>query len=65
MIRRAALTQTAVCRILKGVKEAGCEIAKVEIGVDGKLVVFTGSGLVDGDDMDQELAAFEARHGKG
>jgi len=40
-------------------KAAGLEIGRVEIGRDGKIVVVTGKAP---DDLDRELADFEARH---
>jgi hypothetical protein len=40
-------------------------IARVEIDSDGKVVIITGSGAKPVDDLDQELAAWEAKHDQG
>lgn len=45
-------------------KAAGLEIGRVEIDRDGKIVVVTGKPPGD-DDLDRELAAFEARNDQG
>jgi hypothetical protein len=39
-------------------------IARVEIGRDGKIVVVTQQPAGQQDDLDRELAEFEARHGQ-
>lgn len=43
-------------------RAAGLEIGRVEIGRDGKIALIAG-GTTKSDDLDSELAAFEARHG--
>jgi hypothetical protein len=50
-------------------RAAGVEVARIEIGNDDRLVVFTSSGVVPptiDDDLDRELADWsEGRHGQG
>lgn len=43
-------------------RAAGLDIARFEIDRDGKIVVVTGKPPVD--DLDRELADFEARHAR-
>jgi hypothetical protein len=61
--------QQDVTRALKGAIAAGVEIARVEIDPTGKIVIQLSNGEVKEqaatDDLDRELAAFEARHGEG
>lgn len=38
-LRRAAFTKADLSRAVKGVKAAGVDVARVEIGPDGKIVV--------------------------
>ena len=61
--------QQDVTRALKGAIAAGVEIARVEIDPTGKIVIQLSSGEVKeqaaADDLDRELAEFEAHHGKG
>jgi hypothetical protein len=48
---------------VKAVAKAGIEVARVEIGRDGKIVLVTAAaGQTGPDDLDRELAEFEARH---
>lgn len=67
---RAAFRQGDVTRALRGAMKAGIEVARVEIGTDGKIVVVPGkpvenSAAPSDDDLDRELAEFEAEHGDG
>jgi hypothetical protein len=58
--------QQDVTRAVKAVSAAGVHIARVEIGRDGTIVVVTRQPATSQqDDLDQELAEFEARHGQG
>jgi hypothetical protein len=58
--------QQDVTRAVKAVAAAGVHIARVEIDRAGKIVVVTRqSPTSQQDDLDQELAEFEARHGQG
>jgi hypothetical protein len=55
-----------VTRAVKAVSAAGVHIARVEIGRDGTIVVVTRQPATSQqDDLDQELAEFEARHDQG
>jgi hypothetical protein len=48
------------------VSVAGIVVARIEIGADGKLVVVTQQeGAFPQDELDRELAEFEARHDQG
>lgn len=42
MTRRSALRQADMTRALKAAKAAGCEVARIEIEPDGKIVILTG-----------------------
>jgi hypothetical protein len=54
--------QCDVIRAVRAVAKAGLTIARVEIGLDGNIVIATGTDApVQSDDLDRELAAFEAR----
>jgi hypothetical protein len=49
-------------QVLSVAHAAGLEIARVTVGADGSITVETGRANPP-DDLDQELAAFEVRHG--
>jgi hypothetical protein len=54
--------QCDVTRAVKAVAKAGLAVACVEIAPDGKIVIRTDTdGAAPGDDLDRELAEFEAR----
>jgi hypothetical protein len=54
--------QCDVTRAVKAVAKAGVAVAGVEIAPDGKIVIRTGAdGTVHSNDLDRELAEFEAR----
>ena len=60
--------QQDVTRAIKAAVKAGVDIARirVEITKAGSIIVATGIDQpVPQDDLDRELAAFEARHGQG
>jgi hypothetical protein len=56
-------------RAIKAAVAAGLEIARVEIAKDGAIVVVPGKpegqATASSDDLDCELAQFEAQHGQG
>jgi hypothetical protein len=65
-VRSGSVRQADITRALRAAKDAGLEVARYEIQ-SGKVIVFTTAGetLVSGrDDLDQELAQFEARRGE-
>jgi len=53
--------QCDVTRAVKAVAKAGVPITRIEISPDGKIVIATGADTVQSDDLDRELAEFEAR----
>ncbi len=55
--------QCDVTRAVKAVAKAGLSVARVEIAPDGKIVIGTGAdaAVQQTDDLDRELAEFEAR----
>jgi hypothetical protein len=61
--------QLDVTRAVKAVTAAGVHIARVEIDNSGKIVIVAGklqeAAPSSHDDLDRELAEFEARHGQG
>ncbi len=68
MSRRAVATQREIESAVKGVQRAGLVVTGVKI--DGtRILVLTNQGEAAGpqstaDDLDRELADFEARHGQ-
>jgi hypothetical protein len=48
---------------VEAARAAGLEIGRVEIDRDGKIVVVAGQPPIQ-DDLDRELADFEARNGE-
>jgi hypothetical protein len=59
--------QRDIVRAVRAVAATGIGVSRVEIGKDGKIVVVAGrmQDTAPHDDLDRELAAFEARHGQG
>jgi hypothetical protein len=58
--------QVELTRALRAAKGAGLKVTRYEVDPSGKVVVFTaGDDTVTPahDDLDRELAEFEARHG--
>jgi hypothetical protein len=53
--------QCDVTRAVKAVAKAGVPITRIEISPDGKIVIATGTDTAQSDDLDRELAEFEAR----
>lgn len=60
--------KTDVSRLIHAATKAGMNVARVEVGKDGIIAVVTGTSRADevvlSDDLDNELAEFEARHGQ-
>ena len=44
----ATFRQRDLTAAVKAMRAAGCEVARVEIGKDGKIIVVTGKAIVDG-----------------
>ena len=64
--RNSKITQAFVKRTLRGAAQAGIDINKVRVEIaDGKIILVPSSALLPHNDLDQELAEFEARHGEG
>jgi hypothetical protein len=51
---------------VKAVRSAGVDIVRVEVARDGRIVIVTAETqpAARQDDLDRELAEFEARHGQ-
>ena len=54
-------TQGDVTRAVKAVVAAGLVVARVEISRGGSIVIVVMTTTIAGDDLDRELAEFEAR----
>ena len=64
--RPATFRQHDADALIRAVRRGGCEITRVELDRDGKIVVFTGKSTdAPVDALDRELAEWEARHGQG
>jgi hypothetical protein len=61
--------QADVTKAIKGTVAAGVDIARIEIDAVGKIVIVpgkpTGLPAAPADELDRELADWEARHGEG
>lgn len=58
--------QQDVTRALRATLAAGIAVQRVEIDKNGRIIVVTaGEQPAPADDLDQELAEFEARNGQG
>lgn len=61
-------TQRDVVRAIKAARAAGLDVGGFEIGADGRIKVMVGRATEQPaqpcDDLDRELAEFEARHGQ-
>lgn len=64
--RPSAFTQSDITRALRGAKDAGINVVRLEIAKDGRIVISTSAiaGSSHTQDLDRELLEFEARHGK-
>jgi ssDNA-binding replication factor A large subunit len=57
--------QADVTRAVRAVRSAGVDIVRVELTKDGKIVIVTSEAQpAVQEDLDRELAEFEARHGE-
>lgn len=57
--------QRDATRAARAAIAAGLEVQRIEIDKDGKIIVVTaGQPPAAPDDLDKELAEFEARHGE-
>lgn len=70
MTGRATFKKSDVQRAVSAVKAAGCEVARVDIGLDGKIQVTTTAGLAltgdaEGETLDRELQEHRRGHGYG
>jgi hypothetical protein len=65
----APFTKTGLKRAVEAVREAGVGIARVEIDTSGKIVIVAGKptevSATAVNELDRELASWEARHDKG
>lgn len=65
---RATFRQRDISRAVRAVLGTGVGVARVEVGTDGKITILTGNPIDEQstsgqNDLDRELAEFEARHG--
>ena len=69
MRRPCLFKERDVTRATKAVLAAGLDVARIEIAKDGAIVVVPGKpegqAAASSDDLDRELAQFEAQHGQG
>ena len=61
MKRPLAFKQSDVVRAVKGARVAGLEVARIEVGQDGRIVIFTPQGAPLGSEPDAALAAWKAK----
>jgi hypothetical protein len=63
---RSIFRQQDLTKAIKGATKAGVNIARIEIAKDGRIVIISAGAdpSVQEDDLDRELAEFEARHGQ-
>jgi hypothetical protein len=62
--------QQDLTKAIRGATKAGVDIARIEIAQDGRIVIVAGKSqdqtiATPQDDLDRELAEFEAHHGEG
>jgi hypothetical protein len=69
MSRARPFTQSDITRAIKGAVMAGVQVGRVEIAAD-KIIVIAGAPetaappIEPTEDLDRELAEFEAKHGR-
>jgi hypothetical protein len=59
----AAFRQSDVTRAVRAARAAGVDIARIEIARDGRICIIINAAEAP-DDLDRELAEFQARHGQ-
>jgi len=64
--RPCTVNETDVRRAIRAALAAGLVVTGFKIGKDGTLAIFAGSGAPASppDDLDRELAEFEAKHAR-
>lgn len=62
MSRHHAFKKADVARAVQAVRDAGIDIARVEIDKDGKIVVVTTTGSMQGDAIDREILEWRRGH---
>jgi hypothetical protein len=66
---RSNIRQANLTRVLRAMIAAGVPVARVEIDNDGKIVIVTGGAgatpMTLEEELDQDLAEFDKRHGAG
>lgn len=70
MPRSASVRQADITKAIRGATAAGKNVASAEIDPEtGRIILVFGGGervpTAPADDLDTELADFEARHGEG
>ena len=65
--QRRSPRQRGVSRIVKALTASGVVIARIEVDSTGKITIIAATAPAAGqqDDLDRELAEWEARHGQG
>jgi len=61
---RSTFRQQDVTRAVKAVVAAGVGIARVEIDKEGKITIIAATATEPENDLDRELAEFEACHAR-
>jgi hypothetical protein len=60
---RSSFRESDVKRLIRAARSAGIDVARVEVAMDGRIVVVAKGAEPDAAcDLDAELAAFEDRH---
>jgi hypothetical protein len=62
--RPPIVTQADVVRAIRAARQAGMSVQRFEIDRDGKITVIAGAVTAPVNELDHELAEFQARHGQ-